>query len=318
MNLEFSLLVVDDDPDSIEQAIKLLEEHLLDKGFSLKRQDETDFSEQNLRALMRLEGRDYDLVIVDYNLGQEATNGALIAQRLRRGLTYTDMVFYSSNSEANLLGELARHSVSGVFAATRNELDNALTGLADTVIGKAVDLNHMRGIGMAQVAEMDLLMEETLGRVFHSADESIVVAGCRTMNQLRKSRKNSLRSLDEAYESGGLSAVVTVSRLCSSFDKFRAVKRVARRLKDEPIEALSVLKTYEDDIIHNRNMLAHVKETTTLEGTTTLQSVGADGGSVLIDEGWMEGFRRKLRIHRTALTTVCDALDFQFSITETE
>ena len=106
MKLEFSLLVVDDDPESIGQAIGLLEDHIVEKGFILKRQDETDFSEENLRALMRLEGRDYDLVIIDYNLGQDATNGALIAQRLRGGLTFTDMVFYSSNSEANLLGEL--------------------------------------------------------------------------------------------------------------------------------------------------------------------------------------------------------------------
>ena len=318
MNLQFTLLVVDDDPDSIGQAISLLEEHLSEKGFSLFRHDESNFSEENLRRLMRLEGRDYDLVIVDYNLGQDAINGAHIAQQLRRGLTYTDMVFYSSNSEADLLGELARNGVSGVFVATRNELDNALIGLADTVVGKAVDLNHMRGIGMAEVAEMDLLMEETLKRVFLSGDETIVPAGGRTITQLRESKQESLNTLNKIYEKGGLSAVVTDSRLCSSFDKFRAIKRIARSLTDRPHEALGVLETYEKEIIQDRNMLAHVKETTALDGATTLQSVGRDGRNITIDDGWMERFRRMLRIHRIALTTVCTALDTQFGIVETD
>ena len=176
----------------------------------------------------------------------------------------------------------------------------------------------MRGIGMAEVAEMDLLMEETLERVFQSSHEGIVAAKCRTMKQLRESKEDGLRSLDETYGSGGLSAIVADSRLCSSFDKYRAVNRVARQLGDKPGEALEVLSTYEEDIIRNRNMLAHVKEETKPDGTTTLRSVGRDGGNVVIDDGWMEQFRRQLRAHRTALTTVCGALDREFGVADTE
>ena len=38
MKLEFSLLVVDDQPENINQAIQDLEEHLETKGFSLKKE----------------------------------------------------------------------------------------------------------------------------------------------------------------------------------------------------------------------------------------------------------------------------------------
>ena len=40
MKLEFSLLVVDDQPENINQAIQDLEEHLETKGFSMRKQTE--------------------------------------------------------------------------------------------------------------------------------------------------------------------------------------------------------------------------------------------------------------------------------------
>ena len=137
MKLEFSLLIVDDDADSIEQAINILRDYLETKGFTLAVQYEEEFSEQHLRSLALSEGRNYDLVVIDYNLGRDDTNGAEVAYRLRRDLAYTDMVFYSSDPAAKLLVKLANSEVSGVFVARRDNLDEALTGLADTVIGKA-------------------------------------------------------------------------------------------------------------------------------------------------------------------------------------
>ena len=164
MTLDFMLLIVDDSPDDVRQALAGLRDHLEARGFSLKRDvQSTDFSDATLSALASAAGRDYDLVMVDYRLGQPDRDGAVVARRLRAKLPYTEMVFYSSDPAAQLLNELAQNEVAGVFVARRQDLNDALTGLADTVIRKTVDLNHMRGIAMAEVAEMDALMEEALG-----------------------------------------------------------------------------------------------------------------------------------------------------------
>ena len=69
MKLEFRLLVVDDAPDNIiDGAVGILSDHLELKGFSLNKRFVNDFSEAEFRGLARLEGKDYDLVMVDYRL----------------------------------------------------------------------------------------------------------------------------------------------------------------------------------------------------------------------------------------------------------
>lgn len=313
MKLEFSLLIVDDDADSIEQAINILRDYLETKGFTLAVQYEKEFSEQHLHDLALSEGRNYDLVVIDYNLGRDDTDGAEVAYRLRRDLAYTDMVFYSSDTAAQLLVKLANNEVEGVFVATRDELDTALTGLANTVIGKAVDLNHMRGIAMAEVAEMDVLMQETLSRFFQSSNEQVVAAGKRTIKSLRRGNERSQKQLEKSYREGGLPSLVSDGRLFSFTDKYWAIGRAVKCLPEEPSEAVSVLASYEDEIINKRNMLAHVKEESAEDGKTILRSIKSD---VTIDDDWMTIFRQNLRRHRGALTSVCEAIDNHFGVAE--
>ena len=146
MNLQFCVLVIDDQPDAISQALGSLREHLDEWGFELQVDESLPVSAEKLRAEFRDAGRKYDLVIVDYRLGLEATNGAAVAQELRQSvLPYTEMVFYSSDS-ANLFSALAKEEVEGVFVASREHLDEKLRGVADIVIRKAVDVDHMRGL----------------------------------------------------------------------------------------------------------------------------------------------------------------------------
>ena len=312
MKLEFMLLIVDDRPDSIEQAISTLREHLEEKGFALNKETETDVSAENLQRLARLQGRNYDLVAIDYNLGTDKTNGARVARLLRRNLPYTDMLFYSSDPTANLFGELADHEVVGVFPATRDQLDEALTGLADTVIGKAVDLNHMRGIAMAEVAEMDMLMEETLACVFESSDERVAAVAERTVTKLQKGICQTKKILKQRLEEDGVASIAIDGKLFPHAQKYWAVRRLTKRLTEKPSEELSTLKTYDNDVTKNRNLLAHAKEHPGQNGNMELRSIHGGESPVVINETWMTDFRRKLQKHRRALTVVCEAIRAEF------
>ena len=312
MKLEFTLLIIDDAPDNVEQAIRVLGDHLNAKGFSLKQEVAVDLSDQGVHELARAQGRNYDLVMVDYNLGHDERDGALVAHQLRQELLYVDMVFYSSISVSELLERLARREVSGVFAERREDLGDALIGLADTVIGKAVDLNHMRGITMAEVAEMDVLMAQTLGRVFQSNSEQINAARDRTIARLREGMDENAQRLENRIGDGGLPAVISDSLLFSLASKYQAIRRVARLLAAELREELNVVGSYDEDIIQNRNMLAHVREESREDGETVLLSMGRDRREVVINEEWMSDFRQNLQTHRAALVTICEALDRRF------
>ena len=312
MKLEFVLLVVDDAPDNVEQAILILKDHLSAQGFHLKQEIAEDLSEQGLGNLADSQGRNYDLVMIDFDLELGERNGALVARQLRQKLSYVDMVFYSSMSVSDLLLHLAEQKVSGVFAESRVNLGDTLKGLADTVIRKAVDLNHMRGIAMAEVAEMDVLMTQTLVRVFHSNNEQIGAAMEKTIERLREGIENNSLRLQNHLDNGGLPAVVDDSLLFSLANKYQAIRRVAKCLSSELRLELKVVKSYEEDIIRNRNMLAHVREDTGENGQTILRTVGRNQSEVIINETWMSDFRQKLLRHRAALVVICEALDRRF------
>ena len=224
------------------------------------------------------------------------------------------MVFYSSAPPAELRDKLAKASVSGVFVETRDNLSDALIGLADTVIGKAVDLNHMRGIAMAEVAEMDVLMEETLVHAFRHANSGATEAAkTRTIKRLCERVEKDATLLQKRLDEGNLLDVVRDSRLFTSAHKYQAIRRVAKDLPEKPSQALTALQSYETDIIGNRNMLAHVKEGSTEDGEPILRSIK---GNVIIDDDWMTDFRMKLKEYRTALTTICEAIISQIDAAE--
>jgi hypothetical protein len=308
VRLEFSLLVVDDRPDSVDGAIGDLADYLEAKGFTLRKTIAPDLSENALRDLARSSGKDYNLVMVDYNLERADINGATAAARLRRELQYTDMVFYSSAPSVDLLAELAKHGVAGVFVADRGALGDALKGLADTVIAKAVDLSHMRGIAMAEVSDMDFQMEEILEKVFSAKGDRFAAVAKRTLALLTEGAEEHKNNIGELVKQGKILEIVTDPRLFSSMHKYRAVMRSAGCLNEKPIEALSVLKNYVADVINNRNTLAHAKEDQSSDGTSSLRAISKGKLSIPIDDAWMEDFRGRLRTQRNALSTVCEAL----------
>ena len=307
MKLQFSLLIVDDAADQVGEAVRILGDHLEARGFILRCKVAENLSMRGLRELARREGKDYDLVMVDYNLGQDETDGAVAAERLRRELQYTDMVFYSSNPELDLHAKIAEQGLSGVFIARRDSLDEALKGLADTVIGKVVDLNQMRGIAMAEVAEMDVIMERALLRALDHNGTLFDKGTRRTLARVREAVTDWGRAVEKRLEEGGLTAVVSDGRLFSSAYKYRAVRRLAQCLPEPPGEALGVLEDYESEILRKRNMLAHSEEDAAEDGRVVLRSIKRDEAEV-IDDSWMVGFRLELRRHRAALETVCGAL----------
>ena len=260
MKLEFKLLAVDDEPDNLQQALASLTDHLEMIGFKLKVTTVEDVTRLPSVDLEGREGKNYDLVMIDYNLGQTST-GAEIARDIRSTLRYTDMVFYSSLPVRTLLSYLAEVGVSGVFAEERLNLDDALTALADTIIGKAVDLNHMRGIAMAEVAEMDVLMEETLKGAFANATaECVQAAAGRTCEKVLEAMSRSMESARARVDAGDVVGLVGDGLLFSSVHKFRAIRRVAKCAEPKPSEELTQLGRYEKEVTGIRNVLAHAKE----------------------------------------------------------
>jgi CheY-like chemotaxis protein len=308
MRLDFRLLVIDDEPDQIDGALTTLQDFLDTNGFGLTKVIPTDLAEGAIGKLARHEGKNFDLAVVDFNLGGGGKDGAILIKTLRSRMKYTDMVFFSSDSRATLLSQLAGNDIDGVFVAGRRDLDETLKGVASTIIGKAIDLSHMRGIAMAEVAELDLMMEETLLLVFESGNEPFSAKASRTLKKYFESTEERLTQVKPLVEGQKIIELIADSSLFGSMDRYKAMMRILDCLKPAPEVHLTVFKTYENDIIKKRNILAHAREHDNGDGTYSLKSFKPNVAATVIDESWMTDFRQQLRHHRASLHALCTEL----------
>lgn len=318
MKLAFQLLVVDDQPDAVNNAIGNLEDYLGKKGFDLEQNKPPALSGPDWDAFLnqdRNQGRSYDLVMVDYNLSQSEM-GDVAAKRLRTALHYTDIIFYSAEPRTKLLRLLAQQEVEGVFVADRQELGDRLVGLADTIIGKVVDITHMRGLAMAEVADIDDVMKRALSDIFasHLLPSDVVE---NTVKTLRRSLDDMLTNIPPGLDASGLSSLVSDSLVFTSDHKYRSIRRIAKKLNDKPKRDLQTLNSFQSEILKKRNILAHAKEQTVAkDGSAVLHSFGTEG-NITIDDDWMMRFREALRRHRGALDSVCSAIRDEFAPAQT-
>lgn len=306
MKLNFNLLIIDDEENSAQAAIQILQGYLSENGFSLSSHTITDVSDGAVRKWAQRKGKEYDLVIIDFGLGSDI-DGSDAAATIRGQLPYTDIIFFSSSPYINLLQKLAEKNVPGVFVSSRRELGDTLVGVAETVIGKAIDLNHMRGIAIAEVAEIDQSLEEILLLLystspmpFEKMDEDILTA-------IREASERIRTKLDPLIESRNIVEIISDSSIFTSFQKYQAVRTLAKNIPD-CLPHLNSLKPYQTDVIDNRNILAHAIEMTDDEGNTKLRTLRRDKAEIVIDDDWMRNFRKKLASHRVSLVAVCDII----------
>jgi CheY-like chemotaxis protein len=308
MRLEFRLLVIDDNPDQLDAPLTALSDFLASKGFVLKPKIPKDLSEKAIRDLARLEGKDFDLALVDYSLGDGDRNGSDAIRTLRPRMMYTDIVFFSSAPKKDLRDQLAVKEIDGVYVSDRAGLVDSLVGVAKTVIGKAVDLSHMRGIAMAEVAELDVMMEETLLKVFATGTEPFAAKAKRTMRAYLEDANARLETIKPIIAEEKIVELVSDIRLFGSSERHQAIVRVVNCLDPTPNEHLEVLKAYPEEIIQNRNLLAHARQVANGDGTHSLKATKPGNPPITIDDAWMDDFRRKLHRHRAALEALCGAI----------
>lgn len=307
MKLTFRLLVVDDDPRP-GQAEAALEDYLRGEGFELEAIRPPDLSEGSLRRFAEREGRQFDLVMVDYRL-EEAHSGTQVLRWFRRQMRYTEMVFYTGHSTRTLYEEMAREWIDGVFVADRMNLDEVLRGVAGIVIGKAVDLNHMRGIVMAEVAEIETRMSAAIGSALARESSRAIVARV-AAKRVAGHRKTS-GEVEQKLQNDRVEEIVGDPHFFTAHWKWRAVNALAKPAGATPAEVETVAR-YDREILGKRNRLAHVREEIGEDGRLRLRSA-AGGSDEEIAEDWMKDLRRRLARHRQAIHSVCGRIESEFA-----
>jgi len=164
MKLNYKILWIEDELDSIERPKSQIQRYLEDDyGFECKDEDIVikDYDEFEDEYVYEVQGqkrvkdsiKDFDLLLVDFNLGEKEQTGDKLIEVIREGI-YSEILFYSSELQS-ITEKLNNHFIDGVFTSDREHLEDKIKKLIRVTIKKVQDVNNLRGLIMAEVAELD-------------------------------------------------------------------------------------------------------------------------------------------------------------------
>lgn len=167
MRLKYKILWIENEEDWVDSIYDQIQEHLSDLGFEFEKKLIAKEEESVIYD-------EYDLILMDLNLAEQP-NGAELIERIRNLNVFTDIVFYSS-IEIELLREKGREkNLEGVYYSGRtpdSSFVRKVCQVIDSTIKKVQDLSNLRGLVMAEVSDLDSLMDEIIQKYY--VDQSLL------------------------------------------------------------------------------------------------------------------------------------------------
>ncbi len=266
MRLEFRVLWFENQMDGVQQAANGLRRELARHGLALELDQQADASRLDELARHQERFHDYDLVVVDWDLGEDQPKGDEVAKRIRNSFGFTDIIFYSGKATHSLRDMVKDMAIDGVYCAGRNELRGRLIDHVAHVVERLSRLEAMRGLAVVSAGRADDHMRDVV-RLAHARMEAkdqakliatidAKVAGASASHSKAYGK---LKDLDGRLESRALNsnlllevAIVAIERVSGSVAGCEA-----------PLETL---KTYLVEVIQPRNALGHIVETRDVDG----------------------------------------------------
>ena len=191
-----------------------------------------------------------DLIVMDYGL-EESHFGDQIIQEIRNGSINTQVVFYSARGISDLRRLVLEKELDGIYYGSRNEISQDVLPIIDTTIRKVLDLENSRGLVMAELGELDLMMNKIIISVHDSSDERRTFIRDKIKKRL-SDQLDSLAKLLDKFDS--LTIEELVDRLDSSM-KCNTVKSICKQFNlDAHNEQLG---SFDGEILFPRNSLGH-------------------------------------------------------------
>lgn len=252
MRLSFSVLWFDDNEDYFDSLdISSLKEEISEWGFEPNIKQVTTPEEFLKLSPFEI----YDLIVVDRNLEGYKDGQEFIAD-LRSNAIYTEVIFYTAGNTSDLWDAIRDKELEGVFVSSRNNILTKITRVGRQTIRKVLDLENMRGIVMAEVGELDLLLNEiiTIGIENLPIDQQKSIFNKFKKNGIKQSQMN-IEALREFAEQPTTDSMLSLS---DSDKRWRNFNRLCKRY-DKLKKEKETLGDYVEDVLKPRNFLAHGK-----------------------------------------------------------
>lgn len=306
MRLNYRVLWIENDKEWLESIKEELEEVISEFGL-----------EPELIDLPAGDDRQsyngYDLILMDLALASDEDGDALIA-KIRSLEVFTDIVFYSASGIEKVKEKARSMNLEGVYFADRNQISftKKISEVINASVRRVQDLVNLRGVVMAEVSELDSLMDTIILRYFQG-DEALGEFHKHVSSDKEKSIKKLLVEVDcgkKCYISWKDHSIDEFLKQTDSSQKAHAIKIVVDKLaKSNEVAHMYLARNfYEEyfaDIIAVRNNLAHCVETKNEEGETVLKT---RKGNVVYGEKQIVEIRKRIHYYHVLFDSIFAAI----------
>ena len=253
MKIRYRILWIENEEDWVESIEDQIQEYLEDLGFIYER---TIIAKEE----KSISYNDFDLILMDLNLADQP-NGAELISKIRDLGVYTDVVFYSASGIDVLRAKGREKELEGVFYSGRTPetaFVNRVKAVIDATLKKVQDLNNLRGLVMAEVSELDAMMDRILLSYFNTEERMGVFHSHITANR-EKTLQKSLSCNNKCQLSWRGNDIQVIVPLLDSSQKARAIKIIIGQDRPDLYKEGNFYEDYVEAIITPRNELAHCK-----------------------------------------------------------
>ncbi len=249
MKLTFSILWFDDSDDYFGSLdMDALKAEILTWGFSPDIKPVTT-PEQ---FLSYAPFKEFDLIVVDLDLEQYGEGQDFIAG-LRANAVYTEVIFYTVRNVNDLWDAVREKQLEGVFVSHRSNILPKIFRVGRQSIRKVLDLENMRGIVMAEVGELDHLIDEilTFGITSLPVEQQNSIFK-RFLEKAVEQNQNISVRLAKFSERPDLNEMINLS---DSYKRWLNFQRLWK--SHEKLKGRNTIGDYDAEVLKPRNFLAH-------------------------------------------------------------
>ena len=298
MKLEYKVLWFDNDPelfDSMEDEIEEMKKVISGWGFIPDVHLVTDPAKfSSWKPFSEI-----DLVVVDFNLDQYG-QGQDFIHSIRSSEVFTEVIFYSAQAASELWDAVREKELEGVYIANKDNVIPRILMVGMHTLRKVLDLANMRGIVMAEVGDLDILLEQILILAIEGVPENVQQeVFMRFHEDATKGLTGLQQGLVDFEQAPSIDGLIA---LCDSDKRWSNFNRIKKR--DDFLKNRS-FGNYQTDVLKPRNFLAHGVPEKLDDGTLRFTHRGA---AYEFNDQVSEQLRKTIIQYREAFTEIRDIL----------
>lgn len=268
MRYDLQVLWVDDQDTYYRETREILEMYVEDFGLAIN----ISYIQNAQDLLNRIDReqsgfKNFDMFFIDYSLSYGVI-GSSVIKKLREANVDSDILFYSSQHEADIRDAVAKDlgSFEGVYIANRDNFAEKSTYLIKKTSKRLSSISNIRGLLTDQTSQNDFIVNSYILHKYyeigdnHKSDIKQII-----LDYMNEKKRDFIDSMEIEIDRVEASEVVDIKKLFKRRDfvfplelKYQIFQKLIE-LTEETGFAEITFNDYRRDVINLRNKLAHKK-----------------------------------------------------------